>query len=101
MVLVEFDLCIAGCNGAKLDPVGGENDWLRLCEAGSPVPEGEVMIADLGLVFGAIGSGESEGEPLSKGLLRHRTLPRPVVDIAIFFWIWIWTKQHKIRLIIP
>lgn len=81
MVLVEFDLCIAGCNGAKLDPLGGENDWLRLCAAEVPVPEGEVMIADLGPMIGAASPGEGEGEPLSKELLRHRALPGPVVDM--------------------
>ena len=80
-VLVELDLCIAGCNGAKLVPLGGENDWLRLCAAGLPMPEGEVMIADLGLVVGAARPGDGEGEPLSKGLLRHRALPGTVVDM--------------------
>ena len=45
------------------------------------MPEGEVMIADLGLVLGAARPGEGEGEPPSKGLLRHRALPGPVVDM--------------------
>ena len=45
------------------------------------MPDGEVMMADLGLVLGVAMSGEGEGEPLSKGLLRHRALP-PVVDIT-------------------
>ena len=45
------------------------------------MPEGEVMIADLGLVVGAARPGDGEGEPLSKGLLRHRALPGTVVDM--------------------
>lgn len=53
IVLVELDLCIASCEGAKLDPLPGENDWLRLCAEGCPGPEGEVITADLGLAFGA------------------------------------------------
>ena len=45
------------------------------------MPDGEVMMADLGLVLEVAMPGEGEGEPLSKGLLRHRALP-PVVDIS-------------------
>ena len=82
IVLVEFDLCIACCNGAKLDPLGGENDWLRLCAGGAPAPEGEVMMADLGLVVGAAKPGEGEGEALLNVLLRHWVVTGPVVDMA-------------------
>ena len=81
VILVEFDLCIASCNGAKLDPPGGENDWLRLCAGGAPVLEDEVTIAVLGLMLGAVRPGEGDGDPLSKGLLRHRALLEPVVDM--------------------
>ena len=45
------------------------------------MPDGEVMMADFGLVFGAARPGEGEGELLSKGLLRHRVVPGPVVDM--------------------
>ena len=45
------------------------------------MPEGEVMTADLGLILGGAGPGEGEGEPLSIGLLPHRALPGPVVDM--------------------
>ena len=45
------------------------------------MPDGEVMIADLGLLLGVARPGEGEGEPLSKGLLRHRPVPGPVVDM--------------------
>lgn len=45
------------------------------------MPEGEVMIADLGLVLGAARPGEGEGDCLSKGSLRQRALPGPVVDM--------------------
>ena len=81
IVRVELDLCIASCKGAKLDPLGGENDWLRLCAEGCLVPEGEVITAGLGLALGAGMPGEGEGEALSKGFLRHRALPVPIVDM--------------------
>ena len=81
VTLAEFDLCIASCNGAKLDPLGGENDWLRLCVGGAPVPEGEVMVAVLGFTLGTMKPGERDGDPLSKGLLRHRALLGPAVDM--------------------
>ena len=45
------------------------------------MPDGEVIMADFGLVFGAARPGEGEGELLSKGLLRHRVVPGPVVDM--------------------
>lgn len=45
------------------------------------MPEGEVMIADMGLVLGAARPGEGEGDCLSKGVLRQRALPGPVVDM--------------------
>ena len=45
------------------------------------MPEGEVMIADFGLALGVTRPGEGEGEALSKGLLRHRALVGPVVDM--------------------
>ena len=45
------------------------------------MPEGEAIIADLGLVLGGAQPGEGDGELLWKGLLRHRALPGPVVDM--------------------
>lgn len=48
------------------------------------MPEGEVIIALLGLVVGVARPGEGEGEALSKGLLRH-ALPGPVVDMLPVF----------------
>ena len=45
------------------------------------MPEGEVITAGLGLALGAGMPGEGEGEALSKGLLRQRALPVPVVDM--------------------
>ena len=81
IVRAELDLCIASCKGAKLDPLGGENDWLRLCAEACPVPGGEVITAGLGLALGAGTPGEGEGEALSNGFLRHRALPVPVVDM--------------------
>ena len=52
---------------------------MRVCAEGGPAPDGEVIIADLGLVLDAVRPGEREGEALSKGLLRHRALPEAVV----------------------
>ena len=45
------------------------------------MPEGEVMIVGMGLALGVTKLGEGEGEALSNGLLRHRALPGPVVDM--------------------
>ena len=45
------------------------------------MPEGEVMIAVLGLMLGAVRSGEGDGDSLSKGLLRHLALLGAVVDM--------------------
>ena len=45
------------------------------------MPEGEVIIAGLGLALGAGMPGEGEGEALSNGFLRHRALPVPVIDM--------------------
>lgn len=62
------------------------------------MPEGEVMIADLGLVLGTAKPGEGEGEPLSKALLRHRALPGPVVDmLPISLCQFCSTKQQQIK----
>ena len=72
---------MVSCNGAKLDPLGGENDWLRLCAGRVTVLKGEVMTVDFGLV---LKPGDGEGDALSKGLLRHRALPEPVVDMPSF-----------------
>ena len=85
IVRAELDLCIASGKGAKLDPLGGENDWLRLCAEACPVPEGDVITAGLGLALGAGMPGEGEGEALSNGFLRHRALPVPVVDMLPVF----------------
>lgn len=69
------------CNGTKVDPLRGEKDWLRLCDARFAVPVGDEMIADLGDRAGATRPGEDEGDPLSKGSFRHRALASAVVDI--------------------
>lgn len=67
--------------GARADVQSGENDWLRLCAAGLAVPGGDVIIEDFGLALGAVGPGDGEGDPRSKGLLRHRAPPEAVVDM--------------------
>lgn len=59
----------------------GENDWLRLCPAGLAVPGGDVIMEDFGLALGTVGPGDGEGDPRSKGLLRHRPPPEAVVDM--------------------
>jgi len=43
------------------------------------MPDGDVMIEDFGRVPTAVGPGDGDGEPRSKGLLRHRSLPEAVV----------------------
>ncbi len=47
------------------------------------MPDGDVKMDDLGLVGGAVGPGEGEGDPLSKGLLRHRAPPEAAVDMLL------------------
>ena len=85
LILFEFDLSLVFCKGTKVDPLRGENDWLRVCAAGFAEPEGGVKMEDLGLVVDAVGPGDGEGEPLSKGLLRRRAPPAAVVDMIMSF----------------
>ena len=40
------------------------------------------MTDDLGRMAEAPGAGDGEGEPRSKGLLRHREPPEAIVDIS-------------------
>lgn len=56
---------------------------MRLCPVGFAAPVGDVKIEDLGLVPGAAGPGEGEGDPRSKGLLRHLAPPGAVVDMLV------------------
>ena len=79
----EFDLCRGLCGSAKLDPLSGENDWLRMCPAEFVVPNGEVMTKDLGRTLEAAGPGDGDGDPRSKRLLRHRAPPGAVVDMML------------------
>lgn len=57
---------------------------MRLCPAELAVPGGDVIIEDFGLALGTVGPGDGEGDPRSKGLLRHRAPPGAVVDILEF-----------------
>lgn len=77
----EIDLCLVALGGAIVDPLRGENDWLRLWPPELKPPVGEVMTADLGRSLEVVGTGDGEGEPRLKGLLRHFAPPAAEIDM--------------------
>ena len=81
LLLFDTDLCLVVLGGATVDPLKGENDWLRLWPTGLKPSAGEVMTADLGRSPGITGAGDGDGELRLKGLFRHRAPPAAEIDI--------------------
>lgn len=80
---LEVDLCRLIGTGARLEPLLGEKEWLRLCAGESGGRGDGLTTADIGLSFGFVGPGEGDAESLLKGLLRHRGPLPATEDIAL------------------